>query len=107
MDNRDHKEWSDATALMGAVLARQDEPWRLIYALMDDVYGAYWRNLRGSGGPIVSRIDFIQAWGRYSAQQINIWVSTERRCGASWQKIGDALGMTKQAVQQRFGVKRS
>lgn len=107
MDNRDHKEWSDATALIGEVLARQDEPWRLIYALMDDVYGAYWRKLRGSDRTVVPRIAFARAWGRYSAQQIDMWVSTERRCGASWQKIGDALGMTKQAVQQRFGVKRS
>lgn len=30
-------------------------------------------------------------------------VSGARRAGASWSEIGSALGMTKQAAQQRWG----
>jgi hypothetical protein len=30
------------------------------------------------------------------------WVDRARRSGLSWSQIGDALGTTKQAVQQRY-----
>jgi hypothetical protein len=30
-----------------------------------------------------------------------------RRAGASWQQVGDALGITRQAAQQRFSVKET
>ncbi|MCP5396924.1 MAG: hypothetical protein H6918_09365 [Sphingomonadaceae bacterium] len=30
------------------------------------------------------------------------WVSASRRAGASWSEIGDTLGISKQAAQQRF-----
>lgn len=39
-----------------------------------------------------------------SAQaEILACVSHARRAGASWTEIGDALGMSKQAAQQKFG----
>jgi hypothetical protein len=31
------------------------------------------------------------------------WVQKARDAGASWQQIGDALGVTRQAAQQRYG----
>jgi hypothetical protein len=37
---------------------------------------------------------------RYSIFQ---QVTSARRMGATWKQIGDALGTTKQAAQQRYG----
>ena len=31
------------------------------------------------------------------------WVDDARDAGATWQAIGDALGMTRQAAHERFG----
>lgn len=31
------------------------------------------------------------------------WAATAREAGASWTQIGDALGVSRQAAQQRFG----
>ena len=33
-------------------------------------------------------------------------VQTVREAGATWEEIGDALGMTRQAARQRFGEVR-
>ena len=30
-------------------------------------------------------------------------VGAARRAGATWQQVGDAFGITRQAAQQRFG----
>lgn len=38
---------------------------------------------------------------------VRIAADTARQGGASWQRVGDALRITKQAAQQRFGAKAS
>lgn len=35
-----------------------------------------------------------------------LWARKARAAGSSWSEIGEALGMTKQAAQQRFGGKK-
>lgn len=51
-------------------------------------------------------LDLVQAAavvaeeGDHSLQR---WVSATRRAGASWEQIGTALGVSRQAAQKRFG----
>ena len=40
-----------------------------------------------------------------SHERLNEWVSSARAHGVSWQAIGDALGVSRQAAFQRFDVK--
>jgi len=47
------------------------------------------------------RVARIEA--RTLARKISDTVTTARNNGATWEEIGDALAMTKQAAQQRFG----
>jgi predicted ArsR family transcriptional regulator len=40
---------------------------------------------------------------RHVDQKLRALVAQARSEGASWEQIGQALGITKQAAQQRFG----
>ena len=39
-----------------------------------------------------------------AGQDARSWAMGARRAGASWEQLGDALGVTRQAAQHRFGV---
>jgi hypothetical protein len=43
---------------------------------------------------------------RLAQAEMEINVTAARILGDSWQSIGDALGMSRQAAQQRFGTTR-
>jgi len=51
-------------------------------------------------------LDLVEA-AAVAAEEGNLslkrWVSASRRAGASWEQIGTALGVSKQAAQKRFG----
>lgn len=51
-------------------------------------------------------LDLVQA-AAVAAEEGNLslqrWVSASRRAGASWDQIGTALGVSRQAAQKRFG----
>lgn len=38
-----------------------------------------------------------------SRQNLQSWIEAGRRAGMSWSEVGAALGITRQAAQQRFG----
>jgi hypothetical protein len=40
---------------------------------------------------------------RKSEQAIELWVGLARSHGATWAQVGDALGISRQAAQQRYG----
>lgn len=114
MNNKDRQEFGALCRQMGALLSRQTEPWKLIYAMMDDIYDGYWREERTNAGtaadvdgwrPTHSKQEMLIAWRMYCNTQLHIWVSTSRRVGTSWAVIGDTLGITKQAAQQKYGKK--
>lgn len=50
-------------------------------------------------------IAIAKAQGRLAAAEsaVNQAVKLARRDGASWSQVGDAIGITRQAAQQRFG----
>lgn len=51
-------------------------------------------------------LDLVQA-ASVAAEEGNLslqrWVSASRRAGASWEQVGEALGVSRQAAQKRFG----
>jgi Txe/YoeB family toxin of Txe-Axe toxin-antitoxin module len=51
----------------------------------------------------VSELDHWLRQERQAEQQIGRLVRSLRRDGCPWSVIGTALGITKQAAQQRFG----
>lgn len=51
-------------------------------------------------------LDLVQAAALVAEEgntSLRQWVSAARRAGASWEQIGGALGVSRQAVQRRFG----
>jgi hypothetical protein len=44
-------------------------------------------------------VAIIQAF----TDDLPIFVNAARRSGATWEQIGDALGVSRQAAQQRYG----
>jgi hypothetical protein len=48
-------------------------------------------------------VAIIQAF----TDDLPIFVSAARRSGATWEQIGDALGVSRQAAQQRYGQHES
>ncbi len=55
--------------------------------------------------PVEGYLDLVQAAAIVSeegALSLQRWVSATRRAGASWEQIGAALGVTRQAAQKRF-----
>lgn len=53
----------------------------------------------------VSELDHWMRSERLAVQQQERLVRTLREDGCPWSVIGTALGVSKQAAQQRFGVK--
>ncbi len=55
--------------------------------------------------PVEGYLDLVQAAAIVSEESglsLQRWVSATRRAGASWEQIGTALGVTRQAAQKRF-----
>lgn len=46
-----------------------------------------------------------QSHTAYEGHRRNLWLAVQiaREKGATWEQVGDTLGVTKQAAQQRFG----
>jgi hypothetical protein len=51
-------------------------------------------------GQVIEAAHVVADEGRTGLQR---WVDAGRRAGLSWSEIGEALGVSKQAAQQRFG----
>ena len=48
-------------------------------------------------------VGMANALTRLADELVDRYVERARRSGESWTRIGDRLGVTKQAAQQRFG----
>ena len=63
------------------------------------------KTLRPDGGPLDNLADAMTVSARLDEQSdalIGHFVDQARRSGASWSQIGDGMGVSKQAAQQRF-----
>ena len=66
---------------------------------------AYVKALHPGGGPVGQVADAFAVSARLDEQSdalIGYFVDQARRSGASWSQIGAAMGVSKQAAQQRF-----
>jgi hypothetical protein len=66
---------------------------------------AYVKALHPEGGPLVNVTDAFAVSARLDEQSdslIGYFVDQARRSGASWNQIGAAMGVSKQAAQKRF-----
>jgi hypothetical protein len=64
------------------------------------------RHARVSGNaaaPVLDRLRANAQLRRGAAELERELVASARREGATWQQIADALGMSRQSAQQRFG----
>jgi hypothetical protein len=41
-----------------------------------------------------------------AAENLRTWIDIARKKGATWTEVGDAIGMSRQAAQQRYGERR-
>lgn len=53
--------------------------------------------------PELERLRTLHAECERVTAEIEEYVTLARQKGASWQQIGDAIRMTKQGAQQKFG----
>lgn len=54
---------------------------------------------KGDFGEVIEAAHIVADESRLSLQR---WIDAGRRAGMSWAEVGDALGISKQAAQQRF-----
>lgn len=50
-------------------------------------------------------VDLLARQAREAERALALEVRTARRVGLSWRQIGNAIGVTRQAAQQRYGLK--
>ena len=53
---------------------------------------------------LLERLPLVAAVADQVEAALDLWVAEGRRRGASWSRIGSALGMTRQAAWERFAT---
>ena len=51
---------------------------------------------------VLANLALVAAAGAQVEQNLAAWVSKARSLGATWAKVGEALGMTRQSAWERF-----
>lgn len=63
-----------------------------------DAWSEYWSH------PHLVKIEAAREARQLAELEVRQMVKKARRAGVSWTQIGDVLGTTKQAAQQRYGT---
>lgn len=61
-------------------------------------------DVRGERGWMAGRVEACREAVEAAETALRLSVRSARRAGASWDDIGDALGVTRQSASRRFGV---
>jgi hypothetical protein len=72
-----------------------DSEWDPIYTALDTAQD--W------GLPTSEYVRVLNEWSKIADGRLEQAVVDMRGEGATWQEVGDALGVTRQAAQQRYG----
>lgn len=78
---------------------------RLPELLADIEQSARWARAAADRGDPLQALADMRRVGRLLGQAVRTAAYDAHEDGASWQRIGDQLHVTKQAAQQRFGAK--